>query len=114
MSRTAASSLPGVVYQRLRIRFGHAAWWPGQTAFEVCVGAILVLEHRLAQRGEGPGVVAQGPATVLPRATRPRARANRAPHSFGGQLQRQGPPVGGLRGLPGQRVRGAGGCHERR
>jgi len=42
VSRTAASKLPGVVYQRLRTRFGHAAWWPGQTAFEVCVGAILV------------------------------------------------------------------------
>jgi endonuclease-3 related protein len=42
VSRTAARKLPGVVYERLRTRFGHAAWWPGQTAFEVCVGAILV------------------------------------------------------------------------
>ena len=31
-----------VVYRRLRARFGHAAWWPGESAFEVCVGAILV------------------------------------------------------------------------
>jgi endonuclease-3 related protein len=23
-------------------RFGHAGWWPGETPFEVCVGAILV------------------------------------------------------------------------
>ncbi len=30
------------VYRRLRARFGHAGWWPGKTAFEVCVGAILV------------------------------------------------------------------------
>jgi endonuclease-3 related protein len=30
------------VYQRLRGRFGHARWWPGDTPFEVCVGAILV------------------------------------------------------------------------
>jgi endonuclease-3 related protein len=30
------------VYRRLRARFGHAAWWPGESAFEVCVGAILV------------------------------------------------------------------------
>lgn len=29
------------VYRRLRRRFGHAGWWPGETAFEVCVGAIL-------------------------------------------------------------------------
>jgi endonuclease-3 related protein len=30
------------VYQRLRERFGHAGWWPGDSPFEVCVGAILV------------------------------------------------------------------------
>lgn len=30
------------VYQRLLRRFGHAGWWPGETAFEVCLGAILV------------------------------------------------------------------------
>jgi endonuclease III related protein len=30
------------VYERLRARFGHAGWWPGESAFEVCVGAILV------------------------------------------------------------------------
>jgi endonuclease-3 related protein len=29
------------VYRRLRRHFGHAGWWPGQTPFEVCVGAIL-------------------------------------------------------------------------
>jgi endonuclease-3 related protein len=29
------------VYRRLRRHFGHAGWWPGETAFEVCVGAIL-------------------------------------------------------------------------
>jgi endonuclease-3 related protein len=31
-----------VVYRRLRARFGHAGWWPAETPFEVCVGAILV------------------------------------------------------------------------
>lgn len=31
-----------LVYQLLRTRFGHQRWWPGETAFEVCVGAILV------------------------------------------------------------------------
>jgi endonuclease-3 related protein len=30
------------LYDRLRARFGHAGWWPGESAFEVCVGAILV------------------------------------------------------------------------
>jgi endonuclease III related protein len=28
-------------YVRLRARFGHQHWWPGDTPFEVCVGAIL-------------------------------------------------------------------------
>ncbi len=30
------------VYERLRGAFGHAGWWPGDSPFEVCVGAILV------------------------------------------------------------------------
>ena len=29
------------IYRRLRRAFGHAGWWPGRSAFEVCVGAIL-------------------------------------------------------------------------
>lgn len=28
-------------YRRLRHRHGHQGWWPGQTPFEVCLGAIL-------------------------------------------------------------------------
>ncbi len=28
-------------YRRMRRRFGHQHWWPGETPFEVCVGAIL-------------------------------------------------------------------------
>jgi endonuclease-3 related protein len=28
-------------YQLMRARFGHQQWWPGETPFEVCVGAIL-------------------------------------------------------------------------
>lgn len=28
-------------YRRLREAFGHQAWWPARTVFEVCVGAIL-------------------------------------------------------------------------
>ena len=30
------------VYRRLRDRHGPAGWWPGESPFEVCVGAILV------------------------------------------------------------------------
>jgi endonuclease-3 related protein len=30
------------VYRRLRARYGHAGWWPGDSSFEICVGAILV------------------------------------------------------------------------
>jgi len=30
------------VYRSLRARFGRAGWWPGESPFEVCVGAILV------------------------------------------------------------------------
>jgi len=29
------------VYARLRERRGHAGWWPGESPFEVCLGAIL-------------------------------------------------------------------------
>ena len=28
-------------YKFMRARFGHQHWWPGETPFEVCVGAIL-------------------------------------------------------------------------
>lgn len=34
------TNLP-LYYRRLRARFGHQDWWPGDTPFEVCVGAIL-------------------------------------------------------------------------
>jgi endonuclease III related protein len=29
------------IYRRLRDRFGAGGWWPGETPFEVCLGAIL-------------------------------------------------------------------------
>jgi len=29
------------IYRRLLRRHGHARWWPGETPFEVCIGAIL-------------------------------------------------------------------------
>jgi endonuclease-3 related protein len=30
------------IYERLRARWGHQGWWPGESALEVCLGAILV------------------------------------------------------------------------
>jgi endonuclease-3 related protein len=38
--RTPAKSLRRA-YRLMRARFGHQHWWPGETPFEVCVGAIL-------------------------------------------------------------------------
>jgi endonuclease-3 related protein len=29
------------LYRRLRRRYGPAGWWPGDTPFEICIGAIL-------------------------------------------------------------------------
>ena len=40
-SRGASRRLRAV-YARLLARFGHAGWWPAETALEVCVGAVLV------------------------------------------------------------------------
>lgn len=34
-------ALPGEVYERLLATYGPQGWWPGETAFEVIVGAIL-------------------------------------------------------------------------
>ncbi len=31
----------GAIYARLRRTWGHAGWWPGESPFEVCLGAIL-------------------------------------------------------------------------
>lgn len=39
---SASAALLGRVYRRLAGRFGHAGWWPGESPFEVCVGAVLV------------------------------------------------------------------------
>lgn len=46
--RTPLTRLSGPVpvalrraYTLMRRRFGHQRWWPGETPFEVCVGAIL-------------------------------------------------------------------------
>lgn len=39
MSRTSETLL--AIYQAMLDRFGHQAWWPGQTPLEICVGAIL-------------------------------------------------------------------------
>jgi len=40
-SRRRRPPTPWDVYRRLRDRYGPAGWWPGDTPFEVCLGAIL-------------------------------------------------------------------------
>jgi endonuclease-3 related protein len=43
-TRPASSPRAAVLrraYELMRANFGHQRWWPGETAFEVCVGAIL-------------------------------------------------------------------------
>ena len=40
MPRSRATDLRRA-YALMRARYGHLHWWPGETPFEVCVGAIL-------------------------------------------------------------------------
>jgi endonuclease-3 related protein len=39
--RNAGRNDLAAVYERLLARQGHSGWWPGESAFEVCLGAIL-------------------------------------------------------------------------
>ncbi len=39
MSQTSQKLME--LYEAMHARFGHQAWWPGETPLEVCVGAIL-------------------------------------------------------------------------
>jgi endonuclease-3 related protein len=39
MTRTA--QLLDEMYEAMLAHFGHQGWWPGETPFEICVGAIL-------------------------------------------------------------------------
>src|SRR4051812_2427425 len=43
-SRRGVNGLRGLreIYRRLLDRHGHAGWWPAESPFEVCLGAILV------------------------------------------------------------------------
>lgn len=61
-------------YRRLRAHFGHQAWWPAETPFEVCIGAILTqntawtnVERALA-RLKAAGVLAPRALFALPEA----------------------------------------------
>jgi endonuclease III related protein len=40
-SKYPIGSLLMTYYHALRERFGHRQWWPAETPFEVCVGAVL-------------------------------------------------------------------------
>lgn len=69
----AAPPLRGA-YRRLRAHFGHQGWWPAETPFEVCVGAILTqntawpnVERALA-RLKAAGVLAPRALHALPEA----------------------------------------------
>jgi endonuclease-3 related protein len=61
-------------YPLMRRRFGHQQWWPGETPFEVCVGAVLVQNtswsnvERAIQNLKSAGVLAPRPLFVLPHA----------------------------------------------
>lgn len=37
----ATAKLLMEMYEAMRRRFGHQAWWPGETPLEICLGAIL-------------------------------------------------------------------------
>jgi endonuclease-3 related protein len=39
--QTPITQLLTELYEALRSHFGHRNWWPAQTSFEVCVGAVL-------------------------------------------------------------------------
>jgi endonuclease-3 related protein len=59
-------------YELMRARFGHLAWWPGESAFEVCVGAILTqntnwgnVERAIANLKRA-NLLAPGPLHALP------------------------------------------------
>jgi len=59
-------------YELMRARFGHQHWWPGETPFEVCVGAILTqntawsnVERAIANL-KAAGVLRPRPLFALP------------------------------------------------
>jgi endonuclease-3 related protein len=54
--RITGRSLP-LVYARLAARFGPAGWWPGETPFEVCLGAILTQNTSWANAEKALGVL---------------------------------------------------------
>src|SRR6266508_5652164 len=45
------------IYERLREARGHAGWWPGETPFEVCLGAILTQNTSWSNVDQALGVL---------------------------------------------------------
>src|SRR4051812_9575756 len=45
------------IYRKLHDRHGHGGWWPGASAFEICVGAILVQNTAWANVEKAMGVL---------------------------------------------------------
>jgi endonuclease III related protein len=54
--RITDQSLPRI-YERLAARFGLAGWWPGETPFEICLGAILTQNTAWANAEKALGVL---------------------------------------------------------
>lgn len=66
------------IYARLRAARGHAGWWPGETPFEVCLGAILTQNTSWSNVDKALGVLRRrgrlsyealrrcGPARIAP------------------------------------------------
>jgi endonuclease-3 related protein len=54
--RITGRSLPRI-YDRLVARFGPAGWWPGETPFEICLGAILTQNTSWANAEKALGVL---------------------------------------------------------
>ena len=61
-------------YRLMRAKFGHQNWWPGETPFEVCVGAILTQNtawtnvHRAIANLKTARVLEPGKLFALPEA----------------------------------------------
>jgi endonuclease-3 related protein len=54
--RITGRSLPRI-YDRLVARFGPAGWWPGETPFEICLGAILTQNTSWANAEKALGML---------------------------------------------------------
>jgi hypothetical protein len=83
----------GEVYGRLVRHRGHAGWWPARSAFEVCVGAILVQNTAWTNVEKALQVLRCAPPPLLRCAARDARVGDRAADPQLRMLQRQGPAI---------------------